>query len=248
MLKYGLLCFSFLIFLNGFAQNLRKEGLSIPFFGLSYSGQLPGGDFGKRFGFTNNVGINFGVKTAKNWQFEFEGCFLFGNKIKEDSIIDFIRTTEGYIIDKYGDAVAVYMYERGFTEMIMAGKLFPVVGKNMNSGIITKVGVGFMHHKIRVENQDYKVPALTKPNLVYVDRLTMGVVVKQYIGYQNFSNNKRVNFHFGIEVTEGFTKGMRDYQMGYGEYHDKRFEFLIGLRAGWIFPIYRKVPEEFYVD
>lgn len=229
-------------------QNLKDTIISIPFLNLSYSPQLTGGDFGKRFGFTNSVGLNFGIKTAKNWQFEVEGTFLFGNSIKEDSLLDFLKTDEGYIIDQYGDATNILMFQRGFTESILIGKLFPIIGPNKNSGIVTKFGIGFMHHKIRIQNQDDLVPALTKENVIYVDRLTMGLSLKQYIGYQHLSDRKLVNFNIGIELTEGFTKGMRDYQFGYGSYHDKRNEFLIGIRAGWIFPIYRKTPEDFYLD
>lgn len=248
MKKLYLIIFFSILTTSLFAQNLKDTVIRIPFINLSYSPQIPGGDFGKRFGLTNNIGLNFGIKTAKNWQFEFEGNFLFGNKIKEDSLLDFLRTNEGYIIDKYGEAVNVLIYERGFIESIMVGKLFPFGGVNLNSGIITKLGVGFMHHKIRIENQDDKVAALTKANLVYVDRLTMGIALKQYIGYQYFSNRKLINFNIGLEFTEGFTQGMRDYQFGYGAYREHRKEFLMGIRAGWIFPIYRKTPEEFYID
>lgn len=230
------------------SQNLKDTIISIPFINLSYSPQVPGGDFAKRFGITNNIGLNFGIKTATNWQFELEGTFLFGNNIKEDSLLDFLKTDEGYIIDQYGDAINILIYQRGFTESILVGKLFPVIGPNKNSGIMVKFGAGFMHHKIRIENQDDNVPALTKANLVYVDRLTMGLSLKQYIGYQHLSDRKLINFNIGLELTQGFTQGMRDYQFGYGSYREKRKEFLIGVRAGWIFPIYRKTPEEFYLD
>lgn len=140
------------------------------------------------------------------------------------------------------------MYQRGFTESFMVGKLFPIIGPNQNSGIIAKLGVGFMHHKIRIENQDDKVPALTKKNLVYVDRLTMGLALKQYIGYQHFGDSKLMNFNIGLEITEGFTQGMRDYQFGYGEYREKRIELLMGLRFGWLIPVYRQAPAEYYID
>lgn len=249
MIKKLLIIFSLLLFtLIASAQNLKDTIISIPFVNLSYSPQIPGGDFAKRFGLTHSVGLNFGVKTAKNWIFEFEGTFMFGKTVKEDDLLSFLQTDEGYIIDQYGDAVNILVAQRGFTESIMFGKIFPVIGPNLNSGIVAKFGAGFMHHKINIQNQDDQVPALTKDNLVYVDRLTMGVAFKQYIGYRYFSDTKLINFNIGLEFTEGFTQGMRDYQFGYGEYREKRTEFLMGIRAGWIFPIYRKAPEEFYLD
>ena len=248
MKQYLFATLLFTLSLTFFSQNLRDTTIAIPFANFSYSPQIPGGDFAKRFGFTNNVGINIGFKTAKNWQFEFEGNFLFSKNIKEQNILTFLQTKEGYIIDQYGDAVNVLMYQRGFTESILVGKLFPIAGSNKNSGIMVKFGAGFMHHKIKIENQDDKVPALTKKNLVYVDRLTMGLALKQYVGYQHFGDSKLTNFNVGLEITEGFTQGMRDYQFGYGAYREKRTELLIGLRIGWLIPVYRHAPSEYYID
>ncbi len=248
MKKYLLLTFFFYLSLTLISQNLRDTTILIPFVNFSYSPQIPGGDFAKRFGFTNNIGINIGFKTAKNWQLELEGNFLFSKNIKEPNVLAFLQTSEGYIIDRYGDAANVLMYERGFTESIIIGKLTPFKGTNKNSGLMIKLGIGFMHHKIRIENQDDKVPALTKKNLVYVDRLTMGLALKQYIGYQHFGDGKLTNFNIGLEVTEGFTQGMRDYQFGYGEYREKRTELLLGIRLGWLIPVYRQAPAEYYID
>lgn len=248
MKKTLLLAFFIALSISLFSQNLRDTTISIPFANFSYSPQIPGGDFAQRFGFTNNVGINIGLKTAKNWQFEFEGNFLFSKNIREKNILSFLQTSEGYIIDRYGDAVNVLMYQRGFTESILIGKLFPIKKSNKNSGIIAKFGIGFMHHKIKIENQDDKVPALTKKNLVYVDRLTMGLALKQYVGYQHFGDSKLMNFNIGLEITEGFTQGMRDYQFDYGAYREHRLELLMGLRLGWLIPVYRQAPAEYYID
>ena len=63
------------------------------------------------------------------------------------------------------------------------------------------------------------------------------------------STNKLVNFNIGIEFIEGFNRGMRDYQIDLmGPYRDQRLDIYIGIRAGWIFPILRKEPDEFYYN
>ena len=73
--------------------------------------------------------------------------------------------------------------------------------------------------------------------------------LKQYFGYQYMSTNKLVNFNIGIEFIEGFNRGMRDYQIDLmGPYRDQRLDIYIGIRAGWIFLILRKEPNEFYYN
>ena len=63
------------------------------------------------------------------------------------------------------------------------------------------------------------------------------------------SNNKLVNFTIGIEIIEGFNKGMRDYQIDLmGPYTEDKFDIYFGLRAGWFFPVLRKNPNEFYYN
>lgn len=91
MKKTLLLTFFIALSISFFSQNLRDTVISIPFANFSYSPQIPGGDFAKRFGFTNNVGINIGIKTAKNWQFEFEGNFLFSKNIREKTFYRFFK-------------------------------------------------------------------------------------------------------------------------------------------------------------
>jgi hypothetical protein len=42
---------------------------------------------------------------------------------------------------------------------------------------------------------------------------------------------------------QGFTQGMRDYQIDLeGPYRDKRVDMLLGIRVGWVIPIYRRAP------
>src|SRR5690606_37842508 len=100
-----------------------------------------------------------------------------------------------------------------------------------------------IQHKIKIDTQHDLVPMVNKENQIYFDRYTLGFLAKQYIGYQHLGNKNLTNFHAGIEFYEGFTRGMRDYQLDLeGPYKDARLDFLISIRIGWIFPVYRKAP------
>lgn len=216
-----------------------------PVISVSYGVQLPLLDMADNFGINSNLGINGGVKFANNWQIELDGGFLFSKNVKITTLLDPIVTEDRQIIASDGGPANIEVYERGFTGGLNIGRVFPVVGPNPNSGLIAKFGMGFMRHKIRIDNQNYIVPQLDKENVIYYDRLTLGFMTKQYFGYQHLGNNNLSNFHFGIEFVQGFTQGMRDYQIDLeGPYRDNRLDFLIGIRVGWIFPVYRKAPSD----
>lgn len=227
------------------AQNIRDTTIMAPVISASYAGQLPLLDMADNFGMNSNIGITGGLKFASNWQVEFEGGFLFSKNIKITGLLDPIMTSDDQIIASDGGLASVVAYERGFTGGFNIGRVFPVIGPNPNSGLIAKFGVGVIRHKIRIENQLNLVPQLDKENLVYFDRLTLGVMTKEYFGYQHLGNNNLTNFTFGIEFIQGFTKGMRDYQLDIeAPYNSNRLDFLVGIRVGWIFPVYRKAPAD----
>jgi hypothetical protein len=185
------------------------------------------------------------VKTAKNWQFELDGTFMFSKNVKVSTILDPLLTSDRQIVNAAGEPANIEVYERGFTGTFNVGKVFPVIGPNPNSGLIAKLGVGFIRHKIRIDNQDNLVPLLNEENLVYFDRLTWGFLVKEYIGYQHLGNTNLANFTVGIEFMQGFTEGVRDYQLDLeGPYRESRLDFLIGIRVGCVIPVYRKAPSD----
>jgi hypothetical protein len=79
------------------------------------------------------------------------------------------------------------------------------------------------------------------------DRLTNGPSVSEYFGYTYLSNNRLLNFFVGLECSQAFTKDRRiwDYQMMKPD-DSQRLDLLYGLRAGWILPLYKRVPKAYY--
>jgi hypothetical protein len=81
------------------------------------------------------------------------------------------------------------------------------------------------------------------------DRLTNGLCLSQFLGYTNFSNSRRINFYAGLEFMEGFTKNRRNYNFDTAMKDDaSRLDFFLGFKLGWIIPLYKKVPKEYYYD
>jgi hypothetical protein len=58
-----------------------------------------------------------------------------------------------------------------------------------------------------------------------------------------------VNFYFGFEFVQAWTKSLRDYNFDDMEYTDEnRFDALYSFKLGWFIPVNRRVPKEFYYN
>ena len=234
---------------HGICQKNKDSVIYFPFISISLAIQSPQGDLANNFGVNSNIGLSIGWKNKKNQTFELNYNFIHSENVKNTSVLDHLINDQGWIINQYGEENLFLMYHRGGLISLDMGKVYNIIGPNPNSGIFLKGGIGAMYHKIRIENQENLIPQLKKQYLKYYDRLTVGLLLKQYIGYQNMSNNKLVNFTIGIEAIEGFSRGMRDYQIDLmGPYTENKFDIYLGIRAGWFFPVLRKNPNEFYYN
>jgi hypothetical protein len=111
------------------------------------------------------------------------------------------------------------------------------------------IGGGYLQHKIKLYDAQQKIAAI-KGDLVYgYDRLTSGFSLKQFVGYLFLSENRFVNFYAGIESYQAFTKSVRkfNYDTGLPD-TDGRVDLLTGIRLGWILPLYKKKPNEYYTN
>lgn len=219
---------------------LRDTSITMVPITLSYAYQLPTGELADRFGANNDLGLSAAVKFKSNYLLGLEGSFIFGNKVPDRSMLDQMATSNGVIVNQDGQPAQLLFFERGYTIMAVAGKVMPVVGPNPNSGILLKLGGGYMRHKIRIESQNDVVPALEGEYLKGYDRLTAGPAAMAFVGYQHFGNNRYINFLFGFEMNLGFTRSLRPFNFDSGRADDGlRFDGLNGLRFGWTLPLYR---------
>jgi hypothetical protein len=229
-------------------SQIKDSSINVWQISLNYSFQIPGGDLSNRFGLSSMVGPEIRLKTKNNWMIGIEGAYLFGGNIKEGtSMLDPLKTSNDQIINEYGEYSVVLLSERGFYIGGFAGKLFPVLGPNENSGLFINIGAGLLQHKIHIENKNNNTPPVLGDYKKGYDKLTNGLALNQFIGYQYLSNNKMINFYFGIELYQGFTQSRRDFDF-YTRTQDteQRLDLLYGLKAGWILPLYRQAPEKFY--
>lgn len=233
---------------SGMAQKSMKDSVfHMPIIGLHLSGDAPAADMAKRFGTNVNVGLPFFYKTGKNLIFGIEGNYFFGTKIKEHVMTNLINPQDQTITDVNGNPATFRLNERGWNVYLYFGKVFNKLGHNKNSGLMVWIGAGYMQHKINIYDVGKTLVQIHNGLVKGYDRLTGGPSSNQFIGYMFLSQNRIANFYAGFEFQEGFTTGLRGYQYDLMK-SDKgsRLDILYGIRFGWLLPLYKKVPRDFY--
>ncbi len=228
-------------------QSIRDTTIALFAVHASYAQQLPGGDLAERFGTNSNIGLGTFRKTKSNFLLGVEGSFIFGKKTKEPGILRNVINSQGQVVDVEGKQADVFLYERGWTAFAYVGKTFQLGKPNPNSGVVIKLGGGYMRHKVRIQSQKNVVPQLEDEYLHGYDRLAAGPAAIGYVGYQYFGNKGRINFNIGLEFMAGFTQALRAYNFDTEQFNrPNRVDLLSGIRAGWSLPIYRKVDTGFH--
>jgi len=239
-----LLCFSQLLSAQAKTNtgNLLTANLTVGY-------QNSGGDLADRFGASNSLGLGVDYITPNNWIFGLNGNWIFGNNVKEDVIAN-LRTAQGTLVANNGSVSAILLRMRSYYGMAHIGKLIPIGSANKRSGIRVTLGGGLWVHRIRIQD-DPEAPTASLINDLKkgYDRLTRGPSINQFVGYQYFAPNHRINFYIGLEFTQGFTTSVRGYNFDTREFDtERRFDALLGGRIGWILPFYlgKKAEEVWY--
>lgn len=210
--------------------------LSIDF---NFGAQNPTGELSKRFGSNLCIGVGFErISLPTGWIFAINGSYLFGQTVYED-VLSKIRTPEGEILSDIGNYASVELRQRGFYFGGQFGKIFKLSDNgNRFRGIRATFGVGFLQHKIRIQDNNNSAPQIAAPYDAGYDRLTNGFALTQFIGYQVVSRDKKINFYLGFDFTEGFTKNRRAFNYDTRQRDDAaRLDLLYGFRVGWSIPL-----------
>ena len=221
----------------------------IPMINGGIAFQIPAGGIAKRFGINSSLGSDFTLKTRSNFLVGTDVEFIFGNNLNEKDIFKNILTDEGYLINKDGEYANVILTERGFYFGGKIGKQFPILNKNLNSGVFFTLGSGLLQYKTRIEVESNNAPNILTDYAKGYDRLTNGLAFKEFIGYRFLSSKQTINFYFGFEFYQAFTKNRRSFDFTTMQKDENLYkDYLYSFRFGWIIPIYKRVPQEFYID
>ncbi len=253
-MRYFILIFIFATQSSIFAQtgrnsnDLKDSTFTIPMITFNYGMDWKSGEISNRFGRNNTVGGSFAIKNKKNWYYGIKGNFNWGGNVKETSIIDGIKTSDGYVIDNEGRLTYIFLEERGTSFFLTGGKLFNVLSNNKNSGILVYGGIGTLHHKVRIAFKD-EIQALNDDYKKGYDRLSFGMATNLFIGYMHMSKNRFVNFYGGFDLIYGQTKSLRKFNYDTQQADtDYTSNILYGFNVGWIIRLNKRTKDEYYYD
>lgn len=253
MMKQFLFLFGFTLWSHfAFSQlNVRDSAIATPYISIQYGFNLTSGDLAETHGNFSHIGFFAGYKTARNWVYGVDASYMFGNDVRTVGLFDHLVDSKGNITDQNGDNAQVFVYSRGLHANVNVGKILPILSPNPNSGIYINAGVGFLAHKIRVETQEQVVPTLELDYRKGYDRLAQGVNFSQFLGYSFMANEGFVKFYAGFYVQEGLTHNKRTVYFDQPDTPvstDLRYDIQYGMRVGWLIPIYKRKPKDFYFD
>ena len=226
-------------------ENEKKDNTIL--LSINHTFQMPHGDMKNRFGNNSDISIGILYRKFNNYIINLEGGILFGSNVKENNIFDPIDGDDGVLISINGEIPIIRLFERGAHIDLNLGKYLPLPSKKHESGIVISIGIGYLYHKILIETITTQLPQLNTELLKGYDRLTGGLLTKQFIGYFYFSKKNNIRFFSGIETIQGFTKDLRGYSYTTQTYIDSnRMDYLIGLKCGFIIPISKRTTGKYY--
>lgn len=208
-------------------------------FNFSYAPQLPLGELSERFGVSFSAGLSADYLTENNWLFGAQGQFIFGNRVQED-VLAGLRTEAGDIIGNDRSPADIQLRQRGNYYGLRVGRLIGLFKENPRSGLRIDLGAGLLQHRIRFQKDPFRsVPQLEGEYSKGYDRLTNGLALYQFIGYQVIGKRNSVNLIAGFEFIEGFTKNRRAFNFDTRTVDtDQRLDILAGFRIGFSLPMY----------
>ena len=230
------------------SQVITDSCINMPYLNFAYTFQVPFGDQTEWFGVNHAVGAEISYKTKHNDVLSLQWDFIFGDKVKKrDELLKYVTNSYGKIINLHGQEAIVNLYERGHAVILRYGKIVRGKAKNPNSGWLFSGGVGVLTHKIRIEVYENDVPPLNDDYKKGYDRLSIGPVVDFQPGYLYFGRRNLVYFSATLDLRYGLLKNVRPYNFDeMAADKELKHEFYVGVKVGWVFPLYKKAPRDFY--
>ena len=242
--------FLFTVMLSYSQVNVRDSVIFTPMAYATYGFHGLGGDIAEMYGPSSTLGGGLGIKTKSNFYFGLEYNYLFGGKVKNgDEIIAEILTHDGQIIGQGGEYAIFQYIQHGHMVWGQVGKVIPVFSPNPNSGLLIKLGVGYVMHKMDVSVQENSALQLKDDYKLGYDRLTTGIGLNQFIGYIFMGESRIWNFYAGLDFSQAWTKNRREMNFDTrAKDNTQHFDLFYGFKIGWVIPLYRRASSGYYIN
>ncbi len=227
---------------QGQGRYLERQALNeapMLFLNANYSVMTPYGVLAERFGTGFSAGGQVEIMTwPGNWIFGIDGQFGFAGKVKEN-VIDFLQDEDENIVGRDLSISQAFLQQRLVSGKVVVGKLIPLVKANRRSGLRLALGGGYQFHWIKINDELKSLAQIEGEYKKGYDRLTGGVLLSEFVGYQLVSLNRRLNFYAGIDFGQAFGSSLRTYDYATMQSDNRsRVDFTVTYRIGWCIPLW----------
>lgn len=235
-----------MIQIDGFSQSKKKKINNptdkIVLLGVHVTGQQPFGVLSERYGNFATIGAGGEYKFKKGLILGIEYNWGFSENVKENTIFGHMIGPTPQLFDLEGYYSVITMQHRSQFALAHMAYVIPFNRGNMNTGLFIQGGVGYNQHKIFIQSSEDKLPQVMDKDYKHgYDRLTSGLLTRQYIGYQRVTPTGYFHFRAGIELNQGFNQGRRVWNFQENiPGNEKRFESSAALKFSILLPIYIK--------
>ena len=181
-----------------------------------------------------------------NFSLILSGSALFSQIVNENILEPLI--INNFIVGNDRANAIISLDMRGLTLSGGVGYTIPFKSKNSLNGIKISTSLGWMQHRIRIQDDTRTVIQLSEPYNKGYDRLTGGFMVRNQIAYKYMASNRRINFEIGVRNMMGLTKNLRGFNYDTASSTEgSRFDGLISFYGTFSIPIYfNSSSEEIY--
>jgi hypothetical protein len=235
----------FLLFFIGLFSFVRSQTKGdIHLFDVSYSGSGGNAEVSQKTSYINRIGVGYSYQ-RKKMSFGLQYHFMFGDYSGKD-IFGAMRTSEGLFIASDGSLTDISVFFRGNSLYASVGRILPF---SLQNNISLNFSAGVLQNNLAIRSLGSSLPFLSADNIKGYDQFSMGPSVKQEIRWTHLGANKRINFYMALFVEEAFLKNLRKYNYFNNSTDEAwHFNFMFGIQAGWIIPMYIGEKEEEYID
>ena len=209
--------------------------------------QIPSGFFSELFGNNPSIGTTFFIEKENNFFYGIEADYLFGNNIKNESLIlSSITNNDGSVVASDGYYANINFSRSGFSSNIFAGYAIHLNKTNL-SGVYFSLGAGYINQKILIDTKNENIPQLNEEYKKGYDDANDGIFGKISINYKYYSKKGGIQISTGLFNSFARVKRLNSYLFNENN-NDDSFHFgsTFGFNLGLIIPVSKINQEEFH--
>lgn len=214
--------------------------------GTSVGVWQPMGYLYDRFGTFMNAGFDVWWMLKSKWLPGADFKYGYTSRVKED-VLKNLKNEDGFITNNEGNPADLRITGRIWYIIPSLHYKFSVLSVNINSGLLTGAGVGYVEHRIKFLDYAQMVASLNGNLYKGYDRRSGGIILKETVGYLFIGENRVTNIYIGVCFFQMFTRNYRRFNYDEGKTDNQvRMNLAASAQLIWILPLYKKTAEGKY--